>query len=112
MHTYWQFSGESVIDEALDAIFDSCQATIKHGDSFDSVLVKLLGAVPESVEEIGCVQPVNSAEEERARSYLHCTLYNRDVVLPPLDNILTLRRKYIGEEQHKIVLQQQHKLFT
>ena len=36
-------------------------------------------------------------------------MYNRDV-----DNRLYLkpRRKYMGEEQHKIALQQQHKLFT
>ena len=38
-------------------------------------------------------------------------MYNRDVVLP-IDNILKPRRKYVGEEQHKIALQQQHKLFT
>ena len=38
-------------------------------------------------------------------------VYNRDVVLP-IDNILKPRRKYMGEEQHKIALQQQHKLFT
>ena len=38
-------------------------------------------------------------------------VYNRDVVLP-IDNILKPRRKYVGEEQHKIALQQQHKLFT
>ena len=30
----------------------------------------------------------------------------------PLDNILKPRRKYVGEEQHKIALQQQQKLFT
>ena len=38
-------------------------------------------------------------------------MYNRDVVLP-IDNILKPRRKYVGEEQRKIALQQQHKLFT
>ena len=38
-------------------------------------------------------------------------MYNRDVVLP-IDNIFKPRRKYVGEEQHKIALQQQHKLFT
>ncbi|CAC5415498.1 unnamed protein product [Mytilus coruscus] len=36
--------------------------------------------------------------------------YNRDPVLP-LDNILQPRRKYNGEEYHKIALQQQHKSF-
>ena len=38
-------------------------------------------------------------------------LYNRDVVLP-LDNILKPRRKYLGEDVHKIALEQQHKAFT
>ena len=38
-------------------------------------------------------------------------LYNREVVLP-LDTILKPRRKYHGEEPHKIALEQQHKAFT
>ena len=38
-------------------------------------------------------------------------LYNRDVVLP-LDNILKPRRKYVGENSHKIALEQQHKSFV
>ncbi|KAK3097609.1 hypothetical protein FSP39_011373 [Pinctada imbricata] len=38
-------------------------------------------------------------------------LYNRDVVLP-LDTILKPRRRYVGEDQHKVALQQQHKAFT
>lgn len=37
--------------------------------------------------------------------------YNTDVELP-LNNIFKPRRKYVGEEQHKIALQQQHELFT
>ena len=37
-------------------------------------------------------------------------LYNRDCVLP-LDNLLKPRRKYEGEEFHKIILQNQHKAF-
>ena len=37
-------------------------------------------------------------------------LYNRDVVLP-VDNLLKPRRKYHGEEEHKITLQEQHKVF-
>lgn len=37
-------------------------------------------------------------------------LYNRDVVLP-LDTLLKPRRRYNGEEQHKIILQEQHKAF-
>ncbi|KAK3108120.1 hypothetical protein FSP39_001638 [Pinctada imbricata] len=38
-------------------------------------------------------------------------LYNRDVVLP-LDTILKPRKRYMGEDQHQIALQQQHKAFT
>ncbi|KAK7088948.1 hypothetical protein V1264_024660 [Littorina saxatilis] len=38
-------------------------------------------------------------------------MYNRDVVLP-LGNILKPRRKYAGEEHHRIALQEQHKAFT
>ena len=36
--------------------------------------------------------------------------YNRDVVLP-IDNLLKPRRKYTGDDLHKIALQQQHKSF-
>ena len=38
-------------------------------------------------------------------------LYSRDPVLP-LDNILKPRRKYLGDEAHKIALQQQHMSFA
>ena len=38
-------------------------------------------------------------------------LYNRDVV-QPLDTILKPRKRYVGEDMHKIALQQQHKSFT
>jgi transposase InsO family protein len=38
-------------------------------------------------------------------------LYNRDVVLP-LDTILQPRRRYMGEDQHQIALQEQHKAFV
>ena len=38
-------------------------------------------------------------------------LYNRDLVLP-VDNILSPRRKYAGEEYYKIALQEQHKSFA
>ena len=37
-------------------------------------------------------------------------LYNRDVVVP-IDNLLKPRRKYQGEEPHKIALEQQHRAF-
>ena len=38
-------------------------------------------------------------------------LYNRDPVMP-IDTILKLRRKYNGDQYHKIAIQQQHKTFT
>lgn len=38
-------------------------------------------------------------------------LYNRDVVLP-LDTILKPRRRYMGEDQNQVALQQQHKSFV
>lgn len=38
-------------------------------------------------------------------------MYGRDVVLP-LDSILKPRRRYMGEAQHEIILQEQHKAFT
>lgn len=37
-------------------------------------------------------------------------MYNRDVVLP-LDTLMKPRRRYMGEDQHKIALQKQHKAF-
>ena len=37
-------------------------------------------------------------------------LYNRDVVLP-IDNFMKPRRKYMGEEQHLIALENQHQTF-
>ena len=38
-------------------------------------------------------------------------LYNRDPVLP-LDNILRPRRRYTGEELHKIIIENQHRMYT
>eukprot|EP00105_Crassostrea_gigas_P025107 XP_011445573.1 PREDICTED: uncharacterized protein LOC105340996 [Crassostrea gigas] len=40
----------------------------------------------------------------------HYLVYNRDVVLP-LDTLMKPRRRYAGEDQHKITLQEQHKAF-
>ena len=38
-------------------------------------------------------------------------LYNLDVVLP-VDNLMKLRRKYQGDETHKIALEEQHENFV
>ena len=47
---------ESVIDEAFDAIFGCCQATIQHGGSIDNVKVKREGVLSITVKQIGCIQ--------------------------------------------------------
>ena len=38
-------------------------------------------------------------------------VYGRDIVLP-IDNLLRPRKKYLGEDRHRINLEQQHKIFT
>ena len=38
-------------------------------------------------------------------------LFGRDVILP-IDNLLKPRRKYMGEDHHKLILEQQHKIFV
>ena len=38
-------------------------------------------------------------------------VYGRDVVLP-IDNLLRPGRKYLGEDHHRIILEQLHKIFT
>ena len=38
-------------------------------------------------------------------------VYGRDVVLP-IDNLSRPRRKYLEEDHHRIILEQQHKIFT
>ena len=53
-------SDESVIDEAFDAIFGLCQATIQHGECGDNVVVKLDSTVSFTMEYVGCVQPAAS----------------------------------------------------
>ena len=37
--------------------------------------------------------------------------YGQNMVLP-IDNLLRPRRKYLGEDHHRIILEQQHKIFT
>ncbi len=38
-------------------------------------------------------------------------LFGRDVVLP-VDNLLKPRRKYMGEDHHRLIIEQQHKTFV
>ena len=51
-----------------------------------------------------------SVSESTGFSHLYL-IYSRDPVLP-IDNILTPRRKYLGDEARKIALQQQHMSFA
>jgi len=66
--------------------------------TWDMYLNQALSAVRTSVSESTGFSPY----------YL---LYSRDPVLP-IDNVLKPRRKYMGEEAHKIALQEQHKAFA
>ena len=50
-------------------------------------------------------------ENESTKCSPFFLLYNRDVVLP-LDTILKPQRRYVGENQHEIALQEQHKSFV
>ncbi|VDI00604.1 Hypothetical predicted protein, partial [Mytilus galloprovincialis] len=68
-----------------------------HSTTWDLYLNQALAAIRFNINESTQLSPFYA-------------LYNRDPVLP-LDNILQPRRKYNGEEYHKIALQQQHKSF-
>ena len=66
--------------------------------NWDLFLTQALAAVRFSINETTMFSPY----------YL---VYGRDVVLP-LDNLLRPRSKYLGEDHHRIILEQQHKIFT
>ena len=72
---------------------------VKHNrGNWDLFLTQALAAVRFSVNETTKFSPY----------YL---VYGRDVVLP-IDNLLRPRKKYPGEDHHRIILEQQHKIFT
>lgn len=54
---------------------------------------------------------VRFSENETSKFSPYYMLYGRDVVLP-IDNLLKPRRKYMGEDHHKIILQKQHQVFV
>ena len=66
--------------------------------NWDLFLTQALAAVRFSINETTKFSPY----------YL---VYGWDVVLL-IDNLLRPRRKYLGEDHHKIILEQQHKIFT
>ena len=48
---------------------------------------------------------------ETSEFSLYFMLFGRDVV-QPMDNLLKLRRKYMGEDYYKIIQERQHKIFA
>ena len=66
-------------------------------DSWDEYLTQVLAAVRFSMNKTTKFSP-------------YYMLFGRDVVLP-IDNLLRPRRKYMGEEHHKLISEQQHKIF-
>lgn len=67
-------------------------------ESWDEYLTQALAAVRFSINETAKIPP-------------YYMLFGRDVVLP-IDNLLRPRRKYMGEDHHQLILEQQHKVFT
>ena len=63
----------------------------------DLFLTQALAAVRFSIKETTKFSPY----------YL---VYGRDIVFP-IDNLLRPRRKYLGQEHHRMILEQQHKIF-
>ena len=66
--------------------------------NWDLFLIQALAAVRFSVNETTKFSPYH-------------LVYCWGVVLP-IDNLLRPRRKYLGEDHHRIILEQQHKIFT
>ena len=48
---------------------------------------------------------------ETSRFSPYFLLFGRDVALP-VDNLLKPRRRYMGEDHHQLLLEQQHKIFV
>ena len=65
--------------------------------NWDLFLTQALAAVRFSINEM--------------TKFSHYLVYGRDVVLP-IDSLLRPRRKYLGEDHHRIILEQQHEIFT
>ncbi|CAC5408706.1 unnamed protein product [Mytilus coruscus] len=94
----WKKFGNAKIERFHRTLHDVLSKLIEdHSTTWDLYLNQALAAIRFNINESTQLSPFYA-------------LYNRDPVLP-LDNILKPRRKYNGEEYHKIALQQQHKSF-
>ena len=96
--SYYHPQSNGVVERYHKTLVDiiSKMVNTNEGD-WDLFLSHTLGAIRFGVNE----------STKRSPFFL---LYNRDPVLP-IDNILKPRRKYQGEDPHKIALEQQHKAF-
>ena len=97
--SYYSPQGNGKVERFHKTMHDIIAKKIKEDvSSWDIYLNQMLAAIRFHVSDSSKFSPF-------------FLLYNRDPVLP-LDNILKPRRKYTGEEFHKIALQQQHKSFA
>ncbi|CAC5422638.1 unnamed protein product [Mytilus coruscus] len=96
--SFYHPQGNAKIERFHRTLHDVLSKLIEdHSTTWDLYLNQALAAIRFNINESTQLSPFYA-------------LYNRDPVLP-LDNILKPRRKYNGEEYHKIALQQQHKSF-
>ncbi|CAG2257257.1 unnamed protein product [Mytilus edulis] len=96
--SFYHPQGNAKIERFHRTLHDVLSKLIEdHSTTWDLYLNQALAAIRFNINESTQLSPFYA-------------LYNRDPVLP-LDNILQPRRKYNGEEYHKIALQQQHKSF-
>lgn len=54
---------------------------------------------------------VRFCENETSKFSPYYMIFGRDVVLP-VDNLLKPRRKYMGEDHHKLIIEKQHRIFA
>ena len=96
--SYYHPQGNAKVERCHRTLHDILSKLMKGDDtSWDVKLNQALAAMRFNVSETTKFSP-------------YFLLYNRDVVLP-LDNLMKPRRKYLGEEQHKIALEKQHHTF-
>ena len=97
--SFYHPQGNSKVERFHRTLHDIMSKKVNDNlETWDIYLNQVLGAIRFNINDSTKFSPF----------YL---LYNRDPVLP-IDNILKPRRKYLGEEPHKIGLEQQHKAFV